>query len=990
MKATFKTRFQKILRSSAAPCVLIVLLSIVLHAMSLPIATVQGDARAEYQTESGLPYLSEMDSYLYARLTEDLAEEGFSAYTLRHDRGADPYISANATGEEGDVVMGLPILGATVYKLLSWIPGVTPYGVIYWLAPIITSLTAIPAYIFVKRRTNRLGGLVAGLLVAVAAPFAGHTHAGFYDTDLGLSLLPCLFLLCFAEALLTRDLKKQLAWAAGSGVSLCLLGTFWRAYYAYFCIWAAAGFAAGMACHIALLVFILRTKRKPVESAAPEGDSASSDNASPASDSGKSFLPFRASYVWRGAGLTVLAQALLCLLVRGKEFFPDIGGIVGNVSGTLANGDAAFPDAARFVGELQPTPLLSNEYSTGLFARVLDGFAAYTDGVINLLGGWTVLLFGLGVAALLVVLCLRAVFGRGKMAAGASTTTAETSTPAAADAASQPTPAKTFLSNPQSLLVTSAFLFTWLACGLVIVAKGTRFLTIPVLPIGILCGIGVGLLSARLRKFAEQSETTDDKLAKKSRAIYIALLAVAVVTFALAVRAEFGNLACGIIGGAILVLGLCLYRLRREALLNLFAVALVLSPCMAAFGFAFCNLPDGSDTLHGASAYIAENAPANAVIASWWDYGYYYEYAAKRLTLGDGGNFNSEWNYWLGQALMTDDDRLAQGIFGMLATGGLDATHKLMALYRTGRSIPPSPDATVDETWRSCITGSAFVRGGIYAGGEDTSAADELPEAMPLGRLPEDARAAAYATAVLKHILHYSREQGSKLLREYYGLDEGDAAEIVRLSYDPALRPIYLVISDDMIRKIGAIATYGNWGFDGDPAIPHIWQGMTARTVTPGTTVTFPLADSDYTVQVTRGADGLLTATFLNGTGQALASELRVDVRNKDAYPGTTGYVMDPHTMDFIPYEFRLPRWLSPAKAPYTIYLREDSENEFRCLVCSTSAANSVLIRSIMGQGDTLYNNPLVYRTTIELPGADGTMEWHEVSVWHLDRPVGW
>ena len=196
MKTTFKTRFQTILRSSAAPCVLIVLLSIVLHAMSLPIATVQGDARAEYQTESGLPYLSEMDSYLYARLTEDLAEEGFSAYTLRHDRGADPYISANATGEEGDVVMGLPILGATVYKLLSWIPGVTPYGVIYWLAPIITSLTAIPAYIFVKRRTNRLGGFVAGLLVAVAAPFAGHTHAGFYDTDLGLSLLPCLFLLC--------------------------------------------------------------------------------------------------------------------------------------------------------------------------------------------------------------------------------------------------------------------------------------------------------------------------------------------------------------------------------------------------------------------------------------------------------------------------------------------------------------------------------------------------------------------------------------------------------------------------------------------------------------------------------------------------------------------------------------------------------------------------------------------------------------------------
>jgi hypothetical protein len=89
-------------------------------------------------------------------------------------------------------------------------------------------------------------------------------------------------------------------------------------------------------------------------------------------------------------------------------------------------------------------------------------------------------------------------------------------------------------------------------------------------------------------------------------------------------------------------------------------------------------------------------------------------------------------------------------------------------------------------------------------------------------------------------------------------------------------------------------------------------------------------------------------------------------------------------------YDFLLPHWGNKTKAPYTIYLREDSENEFRCLVCSSTAADSVLIRSIMGHGRFLYNSPLVYRTTVELPGADGTPEWHEVSVRHLQNTFLW
>ncbi|MBO4628205.1 MAG: hypothetical protein J5645_09545 [Lachnospiraceae bacterium] len=913
MKPEGTEKLKKILRGSAAPCVLAVFLSILLHSMSLPVFTMQGQAAAdEYRTEEGLPYLSEMDSYLYCRLTEELAEEGFGAYTLRHDRGADPYISANATGEEGDVVMGLPILGATVYRLISWVPGVTPYGVIFWLAPIVTSLTAIPAYIFVRRRTNRFGGLVAGLLVAVAAPFAAHTHAGFYDTDLGLSLLPCVFLLLFAECLLTRDLRHQILAGLGSGLALCALGTFWRAYYAYFCVGVAAAVCAIFACGVAWFVQRLR-KMNP--------------------DRPFDFLP-----ALRGLGIGLAAQLLLSLIIRDRELFTDLAGILNDASGSLGNGDRVFPSAARFVGELQPTPVLSNEYSKGMLGRVLDGFAAYADGIVNALGGWTVILFAAAVVGLLVGLCLRAAFVRRD-----------------ATADSEPSPSE----NPTDLILTTAFLFVWLFCGLVIMSTGSRFLTIPVLPIGLFCGLGIGRLSARLGHGSDEtdneaapgestSEPTDTATKQTPRtAIYIALIAVAVITCAFAIRPEFGTpAACGAAAAA-LVIGLLLWKFKRAAIINLFAFSLVLSPCMAAFGFAYCAVPDGTDTLADMCACIRENTDEDAVIASWWDYGYFYEYAAERLTLGDGGNFNSEWNYWLGQALMSTDESQAKGLFRMLATGGLDATHLLRDAYGpAGEADKPSDPALA------------------------------LPDHLdnPYG----------YATTILKQIAALSREEARALMTDGYGIGAELADNVLALTHPDNPRPIYLVLSDDMLRKTGAIATYGLWDFNGDPALPGIWKNMTATKILPATTVTIPMDDSDSKVRVTRDADGRLTAEFVDGSDRVLSAEFRVttydpadqsSADSNDTAVLRTDIDSESYSLDPAIPGFRAPR------AAYTILLREDSPNVYRCLVCSSQAANTVLIRGFMTRGDNLF-----YRSTLELPADGGTPEWHEVSVWDLGK----
>ena len=65
----------------------------------------------------------------------------------------------------------------------------------------------------------------------------------------------------------------------------------------------------------------------------------------------------------------------------------------------------------------------------------------------------------------------------------------------------------------------------------------------------------------------------------------------------------------------------------------------------------------------------------------------------------------------------------------------------------------------------------------------------------------------------------------------------------------------------------------------------------------------------------------------------------------------------------------------------YTVYLREDEPGMFRCIVCSTFAADSMIIRGMTADGDALF-----YREIKEYKNNEGKPELHEVSVWNLGR----
>ena len=540
--------------------------------------------------------------------------------------------------------------------------------------------------------------------------------------------------------------------------------------------------------------------------------------------------------------------------------------------------------------------------------------------MLNALGAWPVLLVAAVTTGLLVYFGCRIVFTKWTVGEAEAAAAERGTDDASGD-----------------FLITAVFLGVWLACGLFIMTKGARFLTIPVLPVSVVCGFGVGLLHRKLGKGA-----ADETRPLLRNLLYSGIIALSVAGWAFAVRAEFGWTPCIIAGVVALIIGGLLFVFRRPALINLLAVTLIFSPCMACAGGSYSAIPDGSDTLQAMCDVIREQTEPDAAIASWWDYGYFYEYAARRLTLGDGGNFSGEWNYWLGQALMTADTDLAKGIFRMLADSGLDATYLLMERYKADgddyarratdvlKTILPLPR---EEAYKLLI-------------GEN---ADE--------KASNDIEAATSTDAT-----DMASPDPAKTLDARDRLDAAAAEELLALTHPADAHPIYLVLSEDMLRKVGAISTFGRWTFtDEKPATPYLRRSTGSTQIASGQTADITFENCDYTLHIERDREGNFTNTkLIDGAGNEASFALRVSSEADDGI---------------------LPTFPITLRSTFTVYLREDGDSVYRCLLCDTVSADTVLVRGFMMNGDAL-----LYRSVSEIPETDGTTSLHEVSVWNLGR----
>lgn len=243
-----------------------------------------------------------------------------------------------------------------------------------------------------------------------------------------------------------------------------------------------------------------------------------------------------------------------------------------------------------------------------------------------------------------------------------------------------------------------ALLTIWFLAALVLAHKGTRFLILLAPPFAVLCAVAAG----RLYFWVERQSWAAP--APIRAAVFLALLSFAY------------------------------------------------PPVTAAAGAARNYVPMVNDGWVAALTRLRDETPADSVVNSWWDYGYFIKYFAERPVLADGGTLRTRVHYWFAKALIADSETESIGILRML---------------NCASDAAPEPEGSL----------------GAFAALEDAGLST------------------AVAHTALSRIATLRREEALRYL-EGMRLSPDDAAAVLERTHcTPA--PAYLLLHDDLVRSTG-------------------------------------------------------------------------------------------------------------------------------------------------------------------------------------------
>ena len=623
-----ETKFSKLLKSKIVDVLLVLFAMSILwyiHSFAL-IRSTQEEIKVYYFNEESLPHLFDMDSYYYYRKTKEFSNNEISK--VISERSEDKYQTPVSDRDDSTYTLLLSKIVSFVYKVVSkFNKNISLYRVIIYSAPFISMLVAIPSYIFIRRRTNRLGGFFAAVLAGVTNAYFSHWTFGCFDTDVLLYTIPLLYMTTYIECLLEENNKKRIIWLVLSCISFVLLMFTWDVYGVYYFL------TLGL---FGLLFIIALFKNK---------------------------FDFKEVINLPEVKFSFIASVcftILALIVRKS-----IDTSIFSAFNTMILSGDNYPNPGEFISELRKLELYNPEASI---------FAATSGGLINRLGGLFVFLVFI---AAMLALCTKVIrYLKYK-----------------------PRVEKPEL-KPEYIL--GLVLLVWALGGLISLGGGSRFVKILAIPFNLTISYYVGFINEKYKNKNYQY--------------------------------------------ALIALGL----------------ALLIAPCIGAQKIANSMSVSATDALEETANRIKLLTKEDDVVATWWDYGYFFESESDRRTVADGGTYNGRYIYYLASSLGTTDELTSSNILKMLANSGITVTYLM------------------DE----------------YMGG------------------PKDGNKA------LKDALSKpNATEAKKLLMEKYNLSDKQASEVVTYTHPNLDYKVILVITESMLRMKGPINFYANYDFDtGQPS----------------------------------------------------------------------------------------------------------------------------------------------------------------------------
>lgn len=751
----------------AKSVIIILILLAVVFALRAPAADLNilpNEIKGDYVDSSGLPYFSEMDSYYNLRLTEDYVDHGFVGDI---DNGDGTQRDMHRYAPDGNIInyeLGIVYITSFMHDMANKFFG--SHGVrevAFWTGAIIASLAVIPAFIFARRLTNDYGAIAATLIIALAPNYFAHTFPGFFDTDMFYYIFSLFFIFFFVECIRTDNIALKVIYAILSIISIGLFSISWTGYIFYVGMMGIFAVVYLIAC----IIF-----------------NSGSDDQSQYSN----------KIVWLIHQKEFLSIVLLLVIgAVGLAVFRGVDSVLGIFNSLLsllslqstARVVGGFPNVLISVAEMQMPNLLG--------AGMGSAFLANTNGVVNGMGGISVMFAGLIVLYVLVsrVLKLR------KITAPKQQTNAKPSKAERVAASKKLDDNRKFklslgqlssfgstqdeISQTKRLTILYACLFlVWTLITILAVTRGSRFITTLVLPFGLMTGIFIGYATDYIK----------NRLNNDKWLTVIVVLCAALAAYPLTqINLIYGLLLLIVL----LAIGLASIHVLKQnksadntsipvkkyIAIVLIVLALVSPTVCGAYITSNQVVPGTSDPMWNSMTWINENTANNTVITSWWDFGYLFEIAADRQVTFDGGSQSGDRAFWLGQAMTTSDLEYSAGIFRMLDTSG---TKPQEALYN-------------------------------YTGDYGKT------------------------TDILKEILPMTAENATSTLVNTYHLTNEQAAEVVNGTHPANPRPVIFVASSDMLQKAGWWSYFGDWNFTNQTSQNYNYYVPTQQvTVEPGTT----------------------------------------------------------------------------------------------------------------------------------------------------------
>jgi dolichyl-phosphooligosaccharide-protein glycotransferase len=308
--------------------------------------------------------------------------------------------------------------------------------------------------------------------------------------------------------------------------------------------------------------------------------------------------------------------------------------------------------------------------------------------------------------------------------------------------------------------------------------------------------------------------------------------------------------------------------------------------------------PGTDDSMVSSLQWINNNSSNNTVITSWWDLGHLFAYESNRPVTVDGSTQNSPRSYWIGKALLTDNETLSAGILRMLANNGESAPVILNTYtHNTNQSVD-----------------------------------------------------------ILNNILGLNKTQAISILTTKYGFNVEQAENIVTYTHPNNSVPQVLITSSNMVNQSGWWWTYyGSWNFStGNGTSYHYYTSKMNITAINNQSM---LMDRNGVVSEINGSSVVAGFTRENITNYNITElqEIMMELKN-----GDNKLLIKPHKLIYVTDNKTIER-IESNSGQYSIIIIKNPDETYTSVLMNRELEDSIFTRLYFENGNGLRHFNYLY-----------------------------